>query len=297
MKNSKFAYYIGQAFQGIFRNGVMSVASIAVLMSCLVVLSCFGLLVANINVNLDNLGLMNEIVVFLEYDLEEAQIVEIEEQIKAIDYIDPACVKRVTADEGLNIMQEQAGDYGYLYEEYRDDNPLSDSFEITQIDSEKITSITYSLRQIEGVRETKDQLDLANMISSFKSGVTVIFVWFLAVLFIITVFVIINTVKLSVYSRKSEIGIMRYMGATGWFISFPFVLEGAFIGIIAAIPAFFIEYGLYRYTVNAMNGALDMLIFIPVADVTSILLIGSFAIAVFTGVLGSTISLSKYTRK
>lgn len=295
MKHNKFSYYVGQAFQGIFRNGVMSVASIAVLMSCLIVLACFGLLVVNINVNLENLGLMNEIVVFLDYDLSEEQIVEIESQIKAIDHIGE--VERITADEGLTIMQEKAGDYGYLYEEYRDDNPLSDSFKITYVDSEKITSITYSIRQIDGVRETKDQLDLANMITSFKNGVTVIFVWFLAVLFIISIFVIINTVKLSVYSRKNEISVMRYMGATGWFISFPYVLEGAFIGIIAAIPAFFLEYLLYNYTVNAMNGALEMITFIPVADVTTVLLVGSLAIGVFTGVLGSTISLSKYTRK
>ncbi len=295
MKHNKFSYYVGQAFQGIFRNGVMSVASIAVLMSCLIVLSCFGLLVVNINVNLENLGLMNEIVVFLDYDLSEEQIVEIENQIKAIEHIGE--VDRITADEGLTIMQEKAGDYGYLYEEYRDDNPLSDSFKITYVDSEKITSITYSIRQIDGVRETKDQLDLANMITSFKNGVTVIFVWFLAVLFIISIFVIINTVKLSVYSRKNEISVMRYMGATGWFISFPYVLEGAFIGIIAAIPAFFLEYMLYNYTVNAMDGALEMITFIPVADVTTVLLVGSLAIGVFTGVLGSTISLSKYTRK
>ncbi len=295
MKHNKFSYYIGQAFQGIFRNGVMSVASIAVLMSCLIVLACFGLLVVNINVNLDNLGLMNEIVVFLDYDLTEEQIVSIEDQIKAIDHIGE--VDRITADEGLTIMQDKAGEYGYLYEEYRDDNPLSDSFKITYVDSEKITSITYSIRQIEGVRETKDQIDLANMITSFKNGVTVIFVWFLAVLFVITIFVIINTVKLSVYSRKNEISVMRYMGATGWFISFPFVLEGAFIGIIAAIPAFFIEYGLYNYTVNAMDGALEMLTFVPVADVTAILFFGSLLIGVFTGVVGSTISLSKYTRK
>ncbi len=295
MSHNKFSYYIGQAFQGIFRNGVMSVASIAVLMSCLIVLACFGLLVVNINVNLENLGLMNEIVVFLDYDLEEEQIVEIESQIKKIEYIGD--VERITADEGLTQMEEKAGEFGYLYEDYRDDNPLSDCFKITHVQSEKITSVTYSLRQIEGVRETKDQIDLANMITSFKNGITAVFVWFLAVLFIVTVFVIINTVKLSVYSRKKEIEIMRYMGATGWFISFPFVLEGAFIGIIASIPACFAEYFIYVYTVTAMNGMLEMLTFIPTAEVVPVLIAGNLAVSVLTGVLGSTISLSKYTRK
>lgn len=295
MNHNKFSYYIGQALQGIFRNGVMSVASVVVLMSCLVVLSCFGLLVVNINVNLENLGLMNEIVVFLDYDLTEEQIVAIEDQIEKIDNIGE--VDRITADEGLTQMKDKAGEFGYLYEDYRDDNPLSDCFKITHVDSEKITSVTYSLRQIEGVRETKDQIDLANMITSFKNGVTAIFVWFLAVIFIITVFVIINTVKLSVYSRKNEISIMRYLGATGWFISFPFVLEGMFIGVIAALPAVLLEYVIYNYTVKAMDGILEMITFIPVSEVMPPLVVGSLVVGVLTGVIGSTISLSKYTRK
>ncbi len=294
MKHYSFTYFIGQAFQGLWRNGVMSVASIAVLMSCLLVLSSFALLTLNINLNLENLGLMNEIVVFLEYDLTEEEIVAIEKQINAIPDIGE--VDRITGDEGLATLEAKAGDKGHLYAEFRDDDILSDAFKITYIDSEKVTSISYSLRQIEGVRKTRDQVDLAGMIESFKSGVMLIFVWFLAVLFVVSIFVIINTVKLSVYSRKSEISIMRYVGATGWFISLPFVLEGALIGLIASIPAFFIGNFLYEYIIEALGGSLSMLSFIPMAEVTLPLLVGSVAVGIFTGVVGSTISLSKYTR-
>lgn len=294
MKHYRLTYFIGQAFQGIWRNGVMSVASIAILMSCLVVLSSFALLVLNINLNLENLGLMNEIVVFLEYDLTEEEIVDIEKQIKSIEYIGD--VERITADEGLTSEQEKAGDLGYLYEAYRDDNPLSDVFKITYIDSEKVTSVSYSLRQIEGVRKTRDQVDLATMITNLKSGVMLIFVWFLAVLFIVSVFVIINTVKLSVYSRKNEISVMRYVGATGWFISLPFVLEGVIIGFIASVPAFIIERVLYNYVAEAFASTLSMITFIPMADVAMPLFFGCIAVGVVTGVIGSTISLSKYTR-
>ncbi len=297
MKHYRLTYFIGQALEGLWRNGVMSVASIAVLMSCLIVLSSFALLVANINVNLENLGLMNEIVVFLEYDLTEEEIVSIEEQIKKIEYVDVDNVERITADEGITSLQNQAGDSGYLYEMFREDNPLSDCFRITYVNAEKVTSVSYNLRQIEGVRKTNDQVDLANMISSFKSGVMVIFVWFLAVLFVVSVFVIINTVKLSVYSRKDEIAIMRCMGATGWFISFPFVLEGGIIGLIASIPAFFAERALYGYTVESMGKTLSMLTFVPLADIASAMFFGTLFIGVLTGVIGSTISLSKYTKK
>ncbi len=275
MKHYRLTYFVGQAFQGIIRNGVMSVASIAVLMSCLVILASFALLVVNINVNLNSLGLMNEIVVFLEYDLTEEEIVAIEQQIKSIEYVDVNNVQRITADEGLNIMKEHAGDYGYIYDEYRDDNPLADCFKITYIDAEKVTSISYNLRQIEGVRKTNDQVDLANMMTSFKSGIMFIFICFLAVLFVVSIFVIINTVKLSVYSRKDEISVMRYMGATGWFISLPFVLEGAIIGLIASVPAAFIGRALYMYTVNAMGATLTMLTFVPLSDVVYYLFMGS----------------------
>ncbi len=296
MKHYRLSYFIGQAFQGILRNGVMSVASVAVLMSCLIVLCSFALLVVNINVNLNSLGLMNEIVIFLEYDLTEEEIVSIEQQIKSIEYVDVDNVQRITADEGLNIMKEQAGDFGYLYEEYRDDNPLADCFKITYIDAEKVTSISYNLRQIDGVRKTNDQVDLANMITSFKSGIMFIFICFLAVLFVVSIFVIINTVKLSVYSRKDEISVMRYMGATGWFISLPFVLEGAIIGLIASIPAAFIGRALYVYTTETMGATLTMLTFVPLADVVYYLFMGIIATGIVTGVIGSTISLSKYTK-
>lgn len=296
MKHYRLSYFIGQAFQGILRNGVMSVASVAVLMSCLIVLCSFALLVVNINVNLDSLGLMNEIVIFLEYDLTEEEIVSIEQQIKSIEYVDVDNVQRITADEGLNIMKEQAGDFGYLYEEYRDDNPLADCFKITYIDAEKVTSISYNLRQIDGVRKTNDQVDLANMITSFKSGIMFIFICFLAVLFVVSIFVIINTVKLSVYSRKDEISVMRYMGATGWFISLPFVLEGAIIGLIASVPAAFIGRALYVYTTETMGATMTMLTFIPLADIVYYLFMGIIATGVVTGVIGSTISLSKYTK-
>ena len=106
MKHYKPTYFIGQAFRGIWRNGVMSFASIAVLMSCLVVLGSFTLLVLNINVNLDNLGLMNEMLVCLESDLDEDEIRSIEMRIRNVTYVEK--VEHITPDEALTSMIEQA---------------------------------------------------------------------------------------------------------------------------------------------------------------------------------------------
>ncbi|MCD8003344.1 MAG: ABC transporter permease [Clostridia bacterium] len=292
----KPSYFVSQGLQGFLRNGVMSVASVAVLMACLVVLGCFALLVVDIDLNLENLGLMNEIVAFVDYDLTEEEIVAVEEKIRAIDYVDEDSVERITAAEGLESMKEKAGEYAYLYEEYEDDNPLTDSFKISNIDSEYVEDVVYSLQHIEGIRKVRNQLDLASTIESFKNGVMIVFVWFLAVLLIVSIFVIINTIKLSVYSRKEEIEVMRYIGATGMFISMPFVCEGVVIGIVASLPAFFFTTALYSYTVSSMADQLNMLVFVEVGDIGPALFLAFLGIGVLTGVVGSTISLSRYIR-
>ncbi len=295
MKHYKPTYFVGQAFAGIWRNGVMSFASIAVLMSCLVVLGSFALLVVNINANLDDLGLMNDIMVFLDYDMEEDAIVNVERQIKSIPGIGD--VERITADEGMRSLMDKAGDNGSLYEPYLEDNPLSDSFRITYVDGSKLIDIEYNLNQIEGVRKINDQRDLALKVQSLKNGVMLIFSWFLIVLFIVSIFVIINTVKLSVYSRKTEIIIMRYVGATGLFISLPFIIEGAIIGLISSVIAYIVEYFLYGYIQSSLVNLAGIVRILPMSEVAPLVLIGFIGVGVVTGIIGSTISLSKYTRE
>ena len=296
MKQYKPSYFIGQAFRGIWRNGVMSFASIAVLMSCLVVLGSFALLVMNINENLNDLGLMNEVMVFLEFDLTEEQIQNVEREIKSIPGVGDG--ERITADEGIRSMMEKAGENAYLYEDFLDDNPLSDSFRLTYVDGAKLIDIEYNLRHIgPEIRLVRDQRDLAATMQSLKNGIMLIFSWFLIVLFIVSVFVIINTVKLSVYSRKSEIIIMRYVGATGLFISLPFIIEGALIGLVASVISFLAENFLYGYIQTALADLTGIISIVPIETIRIPMLLAFIAVGVLTGIVGSTISLSKYTRE
>ena len=132
---------------------------------------------------------------------------------------------------------------------------------------------------------------------SLKNGVMLIFSWFLIVLFIVSIFVIINTVKLSVYSRKTEIIIMRYVGATGLFISLPFIIEGAIIGLISSVIAYIVEYFLYGYIQSSLVNLAGIVRILPMSEVAPLVLIGFIGVGVVTGIIGSTISLSKYTRE
>lgn len=274
-----------------WRNGVMSFASVAVLMSLLVVIGGFSLLVYNIDVNLDSIGNLNQIVVFCDKDSSEAEVTAIGEKIRKLDNIES--VEFVSKADGLEWLKEKNDVYSDVTTE---NNPLPDKYVISYADTEKVPELDYQLKQIDGIWKINNRLDLASSIESLKSGVMLVFVWFLVILGIVSVFIIINTIKLSVFSRKNEISIMRYIGATGWFISLPFVFEGIIIGLISSVIAYFIEWYIYSYIENLVYTDLQMLSIVGFGDVRAWLFLGFVGIGIVTGIAGSLISLGKYLR-
>jgi len=292
MKRYNIFYFIGQALSGLWRNGVMSVASIAVLMSCLVVIGGFTVLVMTIDVNLEQFGLINEIVVYCHEDATEEEILSVGDQIRKLDNIES--VTRVTKEEGLAQMKQENDVYEDVSEEL---NPLPDKYVITFIDTEKVPNLTYQLNLIEGITKVNDRLELAAKIENVKSAVMLVFVWFLAILAVVSVFIIINTIKLSVFARRNEISIMRSVGATGWFISLPFVIEGIIIGLLASVSAYFIEWYIYSYIETMFTTDLQMITIMQFSEISNLLLYGFLIVGVITGIIGSSISLSKYLRQ
>ncbi|MBR4186414.1 MAG: permease-like cell division protein FtsX [Clostridia bacterium] len=285
-------YFIGQAFEGLWRNGVMSFASIAVLMSLLVVIGGFTLLVTNIDVNLSEFGLINQIVVFCDPNASDEQIAEIGEAIGKLDNIES--VQHVTKEEGLEQMKAEYDIYDDVSEE---NNPLPDSFVITYLENEKVPNLDYQLNQIEGIAKVNNRLDLATKIESFKRGVMLVFVWFLVILGVVSIFIIINTIKLSVFSRRNEISIMQYVGATGWFISLPYIIEGAIIGLVSSVAAYFIEWYIYSYIEEMVITDLQMISILQFSDIRGYVFWGFLGLGVVLGVVGSLISLARYLKQ
>ncbi len=292
MRRYNVFYFIGQALSGLWRNGVMSFASIAVLMSCLVVVGGFSLLVANIDINLEKFGLLKEIVVFCDTDASEEKIEAIGDTIKKLDNVDN--IKRVTKAEGLAEMQAEYDAYDDITEE---NNPLPDSYVITYSDNDKVYELEYQLKHIDGIVKVNNRLDLATSIEKFKSGIMLVFIWFLAILALVSVFIIVNTIKLSVFSRRNEISIMRYVGATGWFIMLPFIFEGMIIGILSSAIAYFIEWYVYSYIEGMVISELQMITILQFSDISNYVIWGFLAIGIFTGIVGSVISLARYLKK
>lgn len=274
----------------------MSLAAITVLLSCLVLMGSFSLLVYNVNVNIEEVAQLNEIVVIAELDATDEQIAALSEEIAALDNIKE--VKYISEEEGLESERFRYGEYSYLVDDIfeNQENILPDVFKITYEDNSRVANLVYQLGQLDHVSKVNNRTDIANDIENIKSGVSFIFVWFLAILFVISIFIIINTIKLGVESRNREISAMRYIGATNFFMMTPFIIEGIIIGLISAGLAYLLQTILYNAIFNAMSNDYKMISVTPLSEVQTYLILGFIVIGVIAGILGSAISLRKYMK-
>lgn len=294
MKRYRLSYFLGQSFKGLWRNGIMTIASIMVLVSCLVVMGSFWLLLQNIDANLEQLGLLNEIVVFIDAKKTDEEVAEIGSQIRALDNV--ADVTFVSKEQALEEERERYAEYTDIYNMVAEDNPLRDSFVIKYIDNAKVATLDYQVGQIDGVARVNDRLDIAVTIEKLKSGISMVLIWFMVILFVVSIFVIINTIKLAVHSRRTEITIMRYIGATDWFVILPFIFEGILIGLVSSGLAFLIEWYMYGYVVTMIGENFNMLTILSFGDIRATLAIAFVGIGVVTGIIGSTISTRRYLK-
>ncbi len=287
--------FIGEAFKNLWRDRIMSTASILVLASCLVLLGCFSLLVVNINVNMNKLVSLNEIVVFVDYDLPSDKVQYIEQKIRVLDNVES--VEFISKDEGLSSMKEDYAGFEDVFDSMKEagDNPLSDSFRIKYKDNSKVTTLVYNLWEMkdEGVRKVNSRLDLASSLESFKNGISVVFIGFLVVLFIVSVFIIINTIKLAVNSHMEEIRVMKYIGASDWFIVVPYIIEGTVIGIFSSLIAYLAQWYIYFGLERTVASDIKMIELVSFGNIGGIVAAAFLFVGILTGVIGSCISLHK----
>ena len=328
-------YFIGQSFKSLWRNGVMTFASVLVLTSMLVVMGGFWMLVRNINENLTSLGLQNDIVVMLDSEATDEQIEAVAGRLADMkdgglvrdgttgEYVlvgkeafDAApeeerysfaidAVTHVTKAEALETLRAEDPElYGDITDE---DNPLPDKFVLTYRESEKVESITREISvgidaELGGgvIGSVRGYEQLVNSILSVKRGVTLVFTWFMIALVVASLFIIMNTISLSIYARREEIMIMRYVGASTTFVTLPFVGEGIIIGLFSGTLAYFIEKLVYNGAVRMLTstegGLADMITILPFADSSSAFLWTFLGVGVASGIIGSMLSLVKYNK-
>ena len=347
MKISSIKYLTGEGVKNAWVNRLMTLASIGVLVACMVIIGLAILISENVNMAVGNLEQQNVVMAYMkDYNwalygekdtASEAQSSETTSDtaaeggeeaaaeeaadvngIKPSDYVihnddeakalcdkiaklsNVASVTYVTSEEGLESVKEsmpegQESYFTFLDEEYG--NPLPGAAKITMKDMSKFDETVKQVEQMDGIDVIQSQTDLADKITAIKRGIGVAGFWIIAILMVISLVIVSNTIRVTMYNRKLEISIMKAVGATDSFVRIPFVVEGVLIGVISALIAEGLLYFCYRVATETIISTLGTNDIVHYGDVAIMLLLVFIGIGVLAGVLGSVIMISKYLRR
>ena len=301
MKFSNFKYLVKQGFSNFKENRLMSVASIGVVISCLIIVGVCGLLALNINSFAKFLGDQNEIVAYLYDDATDEQVNEITEFLRTNDNV--ASYNYISKEEALREQMAYLGEYGDLLESYQgDNNPLPASFRCKLKNLTEIQATSDQLSQFGGVEILSTPTELAGVLITIKNAAYYGGFSVLAILVFVSIVVISNTIRLTVFARRKEINIMKFVGATNGFIRLPFIVEGILIGTIGAVVTFVILSGGYYYLLTYMaqnaTGWLAAVsgVLIPYGQIWWMMLVIFLGFGWFIGAVGSAISMKRYLK-
>lgn len=295
-KTMNLRYLTHEGIKNIGINRLMSLASVAVLMSCLVMIGSAFMLFLNVDSLLKNIQAQNVIMVFADLDADDATVAQLKENIGKLDNI--ASIDFVPKEDAYKQVISSLGDNASILSGV-DDSFLPDGFKVTVSDMEFFTKTVNDIRGLPNVYSIQQNSDLAARLEKIRTAVSYISIGIVILLLIAAIFIIANTIKITMFSRKLEISIMKAVGATNSFIRWPFLVEGVTLGILAAILAWGILYGLYALTGEALltifgvlGGSLvsfwDYAVYIGIAFVVVSIIAGGF---------GSIISIGKYLKE
>lgn len=301
MKGSSFFYCLGQGFKGIKRNKVFFLASVATIAACVFMVGILLAVMMNINYILKEAEGSVSITVFFDEDLNEDEIKEIGKRIEAWDEV--SHIEFTSAEEAWATFKESYfKDNPELAEGFANDNPLasSASYAVYFNEIEDQSTIVDRLSSLTGVRKVNRSEVTANALSDVGKIVSIISLVIGIVLFCVSVFLISNTITTGITMRAEEIKIMKYVGATDFFVKSPFVFEGIIIGLIGAIIPLVILFFVYRsaisYIIHQFNTISNAFTMMPVSSVFGILIPVALILGAGIGLIGSSIATNKYIK-
>lgn len=296
MRLRVFKNMIKQGFQGMWRNRSMGLASISSISAVLVILGLVLILILSINnAVLETKTKFDEIQVFLEDDLEEEELDNLEEEIASEEGV--LSVIYYSRERGLEVMKEDWGEDSTLLEGLEDDNPLQDSYKIQLRDIKYADEVVEKIRKLEGVESINYYKDVIDKLMAFSRYIQIGGAIIVGMLVLVSIFIIANTIKITVAARQREIGIMKYVGATNGYIRGPFIIEGILFGLVGAlISILIINYG-YEYFFTSVNEKffeMFTVYLVPPSMLIKDISIIFASIGIGIGSLGSIISLKRY---
>lgn len=354
MKMGSVKYLVGEGVKNTWVNRLMSLASVGVLVACMVIIGLAILISENVNKAVGNLEQQNVVMAYMkdyswalygdkdvssdtssnsysaaassdsttssatsgtestsgdekadENGVKQSDyIVHSEEEAKALcDEIakldNVASVTYVSPEEGLesvkkSMLEGQESYFSFLDE--KNGNPMSGAAKIQMKDMSRFDETVEQIKKFDGISDIQSQSDLAEKITAIKKGIGIAGFWIIAILMVIALVIVSNTIRVTMYNRKLEISIMKAVGATDSFVRIPFVVEGMLIGVVSALIAEGLLYFCYRVATETIISTLGTSDIVHYSDVAGWLLLVFIGIGIFAGVLGSVIMISKYLR-
>lgn len=295
MKMNVVKYFMFDAGKSLKRNKTLSLASIATVAAALFVFGIFIMGLLTINSSLDQMGSDLQSKIILKDDITKEQDKKITDTLEAT----PGVVKVEYEDKNtaLENTKEMLGDGSEeLLKGFEDDNPMPASYIVTVAEPKYITNVTENLKSLDGVEQVKDVREIANTLQKIMNSVKYIGLAIFIVLFVVSLFLIGNTIKLTVFSRRREIGIMKYVGATDWFIRWPFIIEGIIIGIAGSILAALVLFIAYNILFTKIAATITIFKLIHPTYILTAMLWQFVLAGAAIGVIGSVISIRKFLK-
>ena len=298
MKWSSFQYLTKQGLHNLRANRLMSLASIGVLTACRLLTGSAGLFSANVNSLVEYLGDQNETVVYLDQGLSDEELASVDQTLRSMPGL--AAVTYVSQEEVLETYKGYMSEYADLFNDFEEDNPFHANYRVVPDNLNQLDEMIAQLEQIDGVYSVSAPTQLSSVFLTIQRAVTYAGWALVAVLALVSVVVISNTIRLTVFARRKEINIMKYVGATNGFIRWPFFVEGTSVGLISGLLAAGLVIGAYALVVNrvgAMSGFWGPILGSCLLSVGQVwpAVLGAFLIfGVVIGSIGTATSIRKY---
>ena len=292
MKINNIGYLLKEGIRGIFLHGFMSFAAVIVTVACLLIVGSFSALVYNVNIKVDELNQTSEVLAFVDDTVSFAEAQSVETRIRQIENV--AQANLVTREQALqDFIADHDGDAAFAGLE---PDVLRHRVVVKLEDNARMEQTVTEIRQVAGVDDITAPYELAEGFSTMQNVLEIVSIGVIAVLLLVSLLIISNTVKLAMYDRRDEIAIMKMVGATNGFIRLPFVVQGFTLGMLGAAVAFGVEWLMYNFLISRIQ-ATDSLGLFNLAPFRELLvpMVCVFAGAgLFVGIVGSWTSIRKF---
>lgn len=296
MKGSSASYLTREGFRNVWVNRMMSLASVTVLMACLIIMGAGIMIFFNINSLLDVVQSQNVVMVYVSDNADDLSTSQLGVNLQNMDNIE-SC-EFIPREEAFDEQIDKMGADPALFEGF-DEIPLPDSYKVTVKDLNQFSDTVTQIKSLDNVDSVRENGDLANKLLTVRHAITIVSIGLVAMLFLVAVFIISNTIRITMFSRKLEISIMKAVGATNWFIRWPFMIEGMLLGIISGGISLGALWGLYELAVKVFANTISALGFslVPFSGYWWQILLLFLGIGIFTGGFGSLVSMGKYLKE